>query len=96
MVSVARTNWVIIILRTKSIQTKSQITQELKSIGRDITLWMYGGNFPKYLIKKGLVEPVGKSGDEDLFSLTTKGIIKVDSCLMKSSKLAKYNLKNYL
>jgi len=78
---------IMIMLRTKSPQTKSEIVASLKKIGRNIKTWMKGGNFYNRLLGKGLVEQVGKTKNETLYSLTIKGTIYAEKLIdeLKSS-----------
>lgn len=72
----------IILLRTKHSQTKSEVSDTLTKIGKDISSWLSGGNFSKRLIKKGLVTKVGKTeNNEELFSLTIRGMILAEKLI---------------
>jgi len=73
---------ILVILRTKSPQTKSEIAEKLGRIGRDVGSWLKGGNINSRLIKKGLIfKQVKKENKEDLYSLTVKGTIQAEKLI---------------
>lgn len=75
---------ILILLRTSSPQTKFQLIQTLREIGRDIESWFRGGNFSKRLMKKGYAIKIGTNDqNEELFSLTTKGMIFAEKLIEK-------------
>lgn len=75
---------ILVILRTNSPQTRSQMLQTLQEIGKDIGSWFKGGNFSKRIVKKGYAIKVGKDdSNADLFSLTTKGMIFAEKLIEK-------------
>lgn len=75
---------ILIVLRTNSPQTHSQIIHVLREIGRNIENWFNGGNFNNRVVKTGYVINVGKTdSNENLFSLTTKGMILAEKLIEK-------------
>lgn len=73
---------IMTILRTKSPQTKSEISATLAAIGKDISSWLKGGNLNNRLLKRGLVIKLGKTeNNEDLLSLTIRGMIQAEKLI---------------
>jgi len=74
---------IIVLLRTKSNQSKDDLIQTSKHLGRNIKSWFDGGNFTKRLINAGFIEKTGKNNSDDVFSLTIRGQIKAEILIEK-------------
>lgn len=72
---------ITIILRTSASLTKSEIVQKISEIGRDVNKWFKGGNLNSRLLKTGIIKKVGKKENEDLYSLTIKGLIRAEKLI---------------
>ncbi|MFZ0184833.1 MAG: hypothetical protein WAL88_08380 [Nitrosotalea sp.] len=75
------TDLVVIALRIQDNQTKSQLSKTIGEIGRDVGSWLRGGNINNRLIKTGLIRKVGTMEDQNVFSLTVKGMILAEKLL---------------
>ena len=75
---------ITLVLKIKSKQTKSQIENTFVSWNKPIGSWFQGGNFNKRLLKKGIIMKDGiDKNDEELFSLTMRGVKMSDKLIEK-------------
>lgn len=75
---------ILIALRQKPKQSKTQIREVLNDWGKAYGSWFDGGNFSGRLVNKSLVKKDGATdAGEDLFSLTKRGEMEADALMSK-------------
>lgn len=75
---------IILILKNKTKQTKSQIEETVRKWNKPIGSWFRGGNFNKRLLKKSLLMKDGESDSgESQFALTMKGLREAENLINK-------------
>lgn len=75
---------VILSLKIKPKQTKSEIETTIRSWNKPVGSWFRGGNFNKRLLKTGLImkDGIGNSNDHQ-FSLTMRGLREAEKIVGK-------------
>ena len=78
---------IILVLKIKSKQTKTEIENTLRKWNKPIGSWFRGGNFNKRLLNGGIIMKDGENdSNEPQFSLTMRGLKEIEKIV------SKYNL----
>jgi hypothetical protein len=78
---------IILALKIKSKQTKSEIEDILRGWNKPIGSWFKGGNFNRRLLGKGIIMKDGENdSQESQFSLTMRGLKEAEKIV------SRYNL----
>ena len=77
---------VVIALRLKARQQKSEIKAMLRDWGKSVGNWFQGGNLNTRMVNKGIVKKVESEKRDVIFTLTKKGELEADRLIEKLNR----------